>query len=167
MTTGVIAGMGSRTVFVLQRVGCVLLTIGGLYLTWTGLWENVYFEATHEALEEARLGRRHLIEGAVWVLVAAGWTIALSRRAWPAVLMALGAALSGGVGVGLSWVVLAVAVPLIVAGLCGGLVPAIERRGPADLLPPPRFPVAVAAAAALVTVALLVYGAMALNAILA
>jgi hypothetical protein len=55
--------------------------VGALVLFWHGLWAQVYFEGTDEALAAARRGRFVLLGACLLLVAAAGFAVFVAR--WP------------------------------------------------------------------------------------
>lgn len=70
-------------------VSCIVLLGRGAYLT-------VYFEPTGEALAEARTGNLLILGGSIGLVVAAVWARLMRVPLWACILVAVPAALVGG-----------------------------------------------------------------------
>ena len=73
-------------------VSCIVLLGRGAYLT-------VYFEPTGEALAEARTGNLLILGGSLGLFIAAVWARLMRVPLWACILVALPAALVGGLTV--------------------------------------------------------------------
>ena len=117
----------------LLKVTWASVVVLGLWLMFQGLWANIYFEPTGDAIAEARDGQRLVLVASVALSLAALASFTLLRQP-----KAVGFALMTPVVVcgGLLLTVpetlfpqiaVAVAYPIALGGLCWGLVSSVRR----------------------------------------
>ena len=104
-----------------------------LWFLFRGLWANVYFEPTGDALAEARRGQQVVLLASIGLSCAAlaSWTL-LRQPKVVAVALLAPVVICGGLllilpGTLLPQIAVLVAYPIAFAGLCWGLVSASRR----------------------------------------
>lgn len=115
----------------LMRAGVLVLwsavIVLGLVIMGFGVSSTVYFEATAEALAEARTGDLLILAGSVCLLFGAAWARYLNVPLWACILVAVPSVLVGGLT--LLWgsslfpeLSYLIAVPVAATGIIAGLV---------------------------------------------